>query len=419
MEGSRLPCIVTAMRIVKVLEQGYSDVDFATWQDLQKSEDFRRLVDRGFLSVSFGSGRNVRFHGKCYVGRIICGDIIVELQEKIQGALRCLLEYASHNVFKVERISGPSSDLGSLASLLVRQYLTAVKAYVSRGRQFEYAVRSKVGSLAGGRLDVARTAWLRARGLGHIVAFEKTVITHDTLLNRIVFAALCEVGRLVQLINVDQADLAEARSLMMLFEDCRHADVAFGSRTNLVRLAHSLLNNRLDAAYKDLIGLASVIIGHISFEHSPEVRAAMPRAWFLNLQSLFEDAVRNVFAGEIVMPWHILGGVNLSRPVFPAENGLLHAHPDILILQGRNVVAVGDVKYKNWSGSFLASDMYQLLVHAAAFDCDRSFLVYPADRFDWRYLGRSVTGSEVWLFAVDVRDLRHGVKMIIHSLGLV
>ena len=80
--------------------------------------------------------------------------------------------------------------------------------------------------------------------------------------------------------------------------------------------------------------------------------------------------------------------------------------------------AVGDVKYKTWDGSAAAGDVYQLLVHAAAFNCARAFLLYPSDHFAARRLGRAATGADVHLFAVDVRRMQDGIKMVATELGL-
>jgi hypothetical protein len=82
-------------------------------------------------------------------------------------------------------------------------------------------------------------------------------------------------------------------------------------------------------------------------------------------------------------------------------------------------VFVGDVKYKQWAGVPGASDVYQLLVHAAAFDSGKAFLVFPFEEFDARSLGDAVTGASVTTYGVDVRELDDHVEHILNDLGAV
>src|SRR5690606_21543821 len=77
-----------------------------------------------------------------------------------------------------------------------------------------------------------------------------------------------------------------------------------------------------------------------------------------------------------------------------------------------------DVKYKTWTGAAAAADMYQLLVHCSAFDCNHAFLVYPADHFAVRNLGLAATGAAVHLFALDLRDLSNSIRQMVSVLGM-
>ena len=79
---------------------------------------------------------------------------------------------------------------------------------------------------------------------------------------------------------------------------------------------------------------------------------------------------------------------------------------------------MGDVKYKGWSGAAVASDLYQLLIHTAAFSGTQSFLVFPNDEYRAMRLGKAVTGSDTWLFALDLRNLTKSVSLMAHDLGI-
>jgi 5-methylcytosine-specific restriction endonuclease McrBC regulatory subunit McrC len=88
------------------------------------------------------------------------------------------------------------------------------------------------------------------------------------------------------------------------------------------------------------------------------------------------------------------------------------------------ILAVGDVKYKDigreqWARKIKRADLYQLLLHGAAYTAPVCFLVYPHDRFLEHELGRSVTGSRTWAFAIDVKDLSGGLRKAAETMGLI
>lgn len=249
--------------------------------------------------------------------------------------------------------------------------------------------------------------------------FERNVVAHNTPFNRIALAALREVDRLSRLVQVDQDTLAHARALAILFSDCRDTSVLFGARTELVRIAQRLEATSKDDARRDLLALAMLLLAHESFEHSAATGSSSPRAWFLNLETLFEAAVRNtmgVVAGSGV---RISAGRDAPMPVFPATpTKEYRANPDLVIRAASSTVAVGDVKYKAIDEGPSASDVYQLLVHATAFGADEAFLVYPSDTFSCVDLGTSAAGPRVRVFTVDARELGDHLQQVLLTLGV-
>ena len=416
MARSALQASVDRRRVFAVPERGHVDVPLPVWERLESSDEFRRLLTRGVLAATLLPRRGVRLHGSCYVGRAQCGEVVLELREKIAGALVSLLGHATHDAFKMERAEAPASDLGDLTALLVCQFLAAVTSYASRGRNFRYSVERRTGSLVGGRLDITRSVQLRARGLGHLLVFDKNTVSHNTPVNRIVLAALREVEHLARLVRITPDDVVRARGLTILFADCRDAEILFGRRTSFMDQAQSLLHTVLPAPVRDMIALASVILAHESFEHSAQAVASVPRTWFLNLEALFETAVRNVLA-HVMHPSHrVTLGSEHGRRVFARVTGNYAAYPDLVVSRARAVEAIGDVKYKIWDGSAAAGDVYQLLIHAAAFKCRHAFLVFPSDRFEVRRLGKATTDCDVMFFAVDVRNLSGDVDSLVTEL---
>jgi len=417
-EGPWIRGVLSTSDVVRVPERGDAEVTRDIRQRLERDANFHRLLERGIVAMDVRPGGGARLRASCFVGRAVCGDVLLELHEKVEGALAALLQHAAHDAFRVEPVSSPVSELGPLMTLLIRQFTSAVAAYASERREFVYVRERRFGSLAGGRLDITRTIRLRARGLRHLLAFEKAGIAHNTPVNKSILAALREVDRLSCLIDIPHADVARARGLAMLFTDCRDTEVVFGRREILAHRVQMLLTTRLASPIKDILALSGVLLSHESFEHAAGQEPSVPRSWFLNLETLFETAVRAVLSTICRPACRVFKAGGDAPRIFEHELSQFKAYPDVVIAAGRVVRAVGDVKYKAWSGTAEQADLYQLLVHAAAFHGERSFLVFPHHDYGVRPLGPSATGTPTWLFAVDIKSLQRDLARALDDMGV-
>lgn len=418
MAGSSIRGAVAFTATVRVPERGRVDVPTNVWRRLAGSQAFWRLVDQGVVTVSSPSQSGITLGGGCYVGQAVCGDVLLELHEKIPGALAALLRFASHDAFSVLATPAPGSEMGDLVVLLIKQFLATVGAYTARGRQSIYARERKVGSLVGGRMRVVDTVRLRARGLGHLIAFDREKLSYDTRLNQVVDGALREIERIASSVAVPPLDRARARAFAMLFSDATTGREQHRERPRLLTAAEECAAQERTDQMRDLAALAGIILAHQSFEHGTEVRSHSPRAWFLNLEHLFESACRTVLRGLCKGRFSVDRRQGRAPRIFEREEREFRAHPD-LIIRADEAHAVGDVKYKEWTGTATASDLYQLLVHASAFETDCCFLVFPSDGYSSRSLGSAVTGSLTWLFAVDIKALDRDLATALDVMGLV
>jgi len=407
--------------VIRVPERGRGEVTQAAWRHLASSQAFWGLVEKGVLSVEHLGANRARLVGKCYVGRaLVENNIVIEVHEKREGALAALLAHAMRTSFRVEKLKAPASEMGPLIGLLAMQFVEALRRYISSGREFVYQREKRVGSLVGGKLDVTGTIRLHARGLRHLVQFEKNVITQNTPFNRVALAALREVDSLSRIVSVEQSVLAHARALAVLFSDCRDTSVLFGARDELVRLAQRLEAESRDESRRDLIALAMLLLTHESFEHSAATGSVSPRAWFLNLETLFEAAVRNTLNVVSAPGVCVSSGRDGPMPVFPTTaNKNYRANPDIVVRGGSASVAVGDVKYKAMDKGPAASDIYQLLVHANAFEASEAFLIYPGDNFSCVDIGTSTANIRVRVFTIDSRNLADHIGQLFTTLGVL
>ena len=120
-----------------------------------------------------------------------------------------------------------------------------------------------------------------------------------------------------------------------------------------------------------------------------------------------ETAIRNVLAASLRAPRRMTRRGEYGKRLFWRVRVECTAYPDLVISQvGGGVDTVGDVTYKKWDESAAGGNVYQLLVHAAAF------------KYEVRRLGDAATDCDVTFFAVDVRNLHRDVDRLIADLEL-
>lgn len=406
--------------LIRVPERGHVDIGAQEWRALSGDPGFWQLVDKKMLEVRHRTRGRVRLLGTRWVGSALLGGMHVELAEKVPGALASLLEFATEGAFRLARTPSSATELGNMARLLARQFLDATRIYASEGLEFHYASRDNIGSLGGGRINIGKTLDLRAQGLRHLIAFEQDYVTYDTPKNRVVLRALREIETIARLIGLPARDVARARSLALLFGDARATEVLFGAREAFARQAEQLTAEPEHVKDRDLLALASVMLSHESFEPRRPTARKAPRAWFLNLEDLFEKATRRTLARLCPAGMAVSKGRDRKPPikVFTLVEDMYRANPDLVIESAASMVAVGDVKYKLWTGTAGHDDIYQLLVHAAAFRAPAAFLIFPGEGFSAQDLGVSATGCRTWVFTVDPRSLALGASEALLAMGL-
>lgn len=414
---SALPSVWETIRLP---ERGSVDVSAHVWQKLAKSSSFWALVERKVVQARQVTSGKARLLGGCYVGRFqVDEDLVLEVHEKVAGSLSALLDFAYGSDFRIERLRSPSTDLGDLVALLVSHFVDATRQYASRGRQFGYVTKPMRGSLIGGRLNVTRTLQLHARGLRHLAAFEKNAITFDLPVNRVLLTALREVDRMQAMIPIPSDIIVKARGMAMIFDDCRGPEVMFGKKADMVDQANRLCITTKDPNISDLMALAAIILSNESFEQGVPQPGTAPRAWFLNLETLFEKAVRKAMSRALQGVATVTAGKSKPVHIF-TECQNFRANPDLVVkLINTGHVIVGDVKYKQWSGSPKAPDLYQLLIHASAFNARRAFLVYPGESFGTVEFGIASTGAATTAYTLDIQNITHQIGVLLENLIMI
>lgn len=406
------------LAVVETRERGHADVPQGMWRKLAGSPEFWALVEAGIVAVSQPSRATMRLSGTQYVGIARIGDVTLQVREKVPGALRCLIGFATNGAFEVVKADAPETEFGELTSLLIHQFLVGLRRYVSKGREFRWGTQRSASPFVRGRLDMVATIKLRAKGLGHLVAFDRNVQDFRTPTNLVLMSAVRQIEILNGMISVEPADLAAARSMALFFADCRTTDVLFGRRASWADRAQQLARSADSAAMRDLLSLAAVLLARQGFEDADAGDGILPRSWFLNLEELFETAVRRLMSDLVEAGTTVANGKALSQPIFPMNPGKHHAEPDLVVRRASGEVIIGDVKHKEWKGDASPGELYQLLVHAEAYGAARCFLVFPGEEFAFLSLGVTAAGVEVFICMVDVRKLDVDVLQLLGRLGL-
>lgn len=267
-----------------------------------------------------------------------------------------------------------------------------------------------------GRLNVVRTARMRARGILHRAAFDRTVLMADLPINQCIYAALGEIERLARVAGVSRHDVASARALRLGLSECLDSVLGM-NRTDLANLAARLSQERhAKAEVTDVISLAAAVLAAAGFGGMGEWSRSLDRSWFINLETFFEDAIRSTVA-RILEDVAIVTRPQNRPPLFDRETGRYRANPDLVVRRKDGTVyAIGDAKYKDFTDWPSTSDVFEIIAHASAYGASAAWMFYPDENgFSHRSFGEAATGCTLWAFGIDFEDfegsVRRGIEM--------
>jgi 5-methylcytosine-specific restriction endonuclease McrBC regulatory subunit McrC len=352
--------------------------------------------------------------GNC-VGSAFVAGMHLRVVEKVPGALQKLLEIISPNAVKLANAETPIAFGVSPQLTLIQIFLQATRQYLSNGKAIRYLQAKEAGAFISGRLDIPATAQLRARGIRHKVAYQRSLVSDDMPLNRAVFQAL---GVLLQPGHAS-SDLnpfrAAIRTLRGQFSDAS-TDMLGESSDLVTRVAALADDTTLPPSHRELATLAVIILEN-GARTSENHDALAPRSWFINLENIYERALRMTLANESDGGIFVSGPVQ-RPPIFRSLPGRYRANPDIVVSSAMETSII-DAKYKNVSGWPSSADIHELLSHAAAYRAKKAALVYPAEAsFSVRPLSTSATGCDVWLFQIPLLSFKAGGRSILASMDI-
>ena len=404
--------------IVSVPERGSSLLTQDQWAALSSDHRFWTLVNDNIVQVEASRAGKWRLKGTCYVGRAAVGGLILHVDEKFPGALEALFSIGGLTSPRLERVPSPVTPTTSSTAILVSAFLDSVKTYLSGSKQSQYIKVPDVGGIVRGRLDITRTAHLRARGILHQAAFDRTFLSADVPLNRCVYAALREIERLAQIAEIPPSYVARARASRLGLSECLQS-VLNVQRVEFAELAARESEDPFASPEaRDVASLAGAVLDAAGFGGAEAFKRKVERAWFVNLENFFEAAIRRVVQDTLAGKYLVSGPRN--RPsLFDQTKGRYRANPDIIITQGSETVAICDAKYKDYSNWPSVSDVHEIIAHTAAYGAFKAILFYPDDAgVGVRFFGRSATGCELWAIGLSLKNIAEGIRDGLASAGI-
>lgn len=133
---------------------------------------------------------------------------------------------------------------------------------------------------------------------------------------------------------------------------------------------------RLNRHYQPALSLASPLLQSASLDLG--VGATRGSALLIDMNTAFERFVRRALREAL----RVDEGRFPDRPpgAWLDEAGVVPLKPDLCLLEDRQVVCVGDAKYKRLpAGAYRNTDLYQLLAYTVALDLPSGTLIYAAD----------------------------------------
>jgi hypothetical protein len=393
-------------------------------------QEFWQLADAGYVSGRrAGSGR-FEIAAHAHVGRARIGKVELTIGEKVPGTLSALIGAATGSELRIERAESPVSEFDLVSRHLMAEFVDASGHYIARRRRPRNRYRKATGPTLGGSLDMAATMRLHANGRLGLFAYERCEVVRDEPLDRLVLAGLDELDRSGRVLALDPAVVHDARWLAGALEEVRNPHFLHMQCEEFLQLGEDIAADpAVMSEDADLARLATVALLHHGFgPEGPVTGERVPRAWFLNLETLFERAVRDTLR-EMLSPRAVDRGEAFPRRMFNGGVDTSRTHPDLVVHDANTVEAVGDVKYKSPSSPgaggesgearYNRGDLYQLLVHTSSLECGRAFLVYASEEtYACRYLGRAATGCRTWAGQVRPTHLREDLGRLLDEVGV-
>lgn len=398
--------------MIKLVEWESHALTRTQFEQLQQQPSFTRLLQSGVVSLGTSRHGGFKLTASHYVGSArLENGIEIDIAEKAPGTIAGLFEQLSNARFKLPKVATNATSNGIIFLHIARQFLDLTEQYLGRGRVREYQRASHVTSSPKGRLDIRGTMRIKSRAQAGRVSVCPWVLTPDVYINQVLAYCLAELENLVLHRGEMSSLLNRSRRLFLAFQDVEFRNLRWQRPESRAEGLQRLLaqvnvaeRQMLECAYPLYVG-GGLFGDEKGLHQTPSL--------FLDLEYLFERACVDAFSRRKDGPKI----EKLSKTTLFKEGGET-VHPDITLATEGQIVAIGDVKYKNmqFGTGLVAADLYQLLAHAEAVNVKKAFLVYPGTSQVTRRLGTSMRGTEVFATTVRPRQLDDDLQSLLNAM---
>lgn len=391
-----------------------------TGGDFRKlSVSFRaqELIRRGAFSLVQTSAVPFGIRGSSLVGQAVLEDgSRLIIREKSKGALQSLLRWALPEDIALAEVPSFVDPSSPILGVFADRFMSHMGYYLRHGRLKEYRSQLHRSASPRGRIDLRGVIRSSAGGRPTLVPHWRQELSADLLENRLLALGLKAAEKFLSSLDHPGESLSLARTYVPLFRD---VGIPTGMAVNYRSLSQAFVkalqkHDPEDDLFKALC-YARALCLHLGAWPDSGTRDQVPESFFLNLETLFEEAARQAMcmaAGTDA----VCKGQELGRPLFNSLPKHYIADPDFVILCAGQPVLTGDCKYKDLDGLPQHSDVYQLVSHSLTIGCAYGLLVYPGERPTIRRLAESRSGVSVFVAEVRIGYLERDVAALLERL---
>ena len=159
--------------------------------------------------------------------------------------------------------------------------------------------------------------------------------------------------------------------------------------------------DRLNEHYRDVVGLARLILGHGAFESGRGgVRAS---GFLMDMNVVFQEFLTQALRDVLGASPETLRSDRELQDVTLDHEGRVSLRPDLTWWDGPDCLFVGDAKYKNLTGARVPNaDLYQMLSYATALGLPGGLLVYAQGEADTASYTVRQCGTRLEVAAMDL-----------------
>lgn len=399
--------------VTVVTERSTLSVPRLIYQQLSGSERLSQLMQAGVLGLLRSKEVPYGLRASCYVGHAVLEDgVRLEVREKSAGALAALLRWSLPADLRSAPVPSQVGVAIPILEVFARRFLALLGYYVRHGRVKAYLPYVRKSGSPRGKIHVPETLRLLRRGQRGQIACRQQVLSADVLINRLLRLGLETIEQLFASDQQAQDALAEARMYAPLFQDAQTWELQRrGDGFRADSFTQALENTRMTDDLYGALAYARALVLHLGIWPQSESDPTVPHSFFLNLETLFEEAVRQVSA-EILASNIVSKGARVNRPLFAQMPGRYVADPDVVVQAQAAAVLVADCKYKQLGGFPDHSDVYQLFSHCSALQSNLGVLIYPGEDYGRVPLGETGSGISMYSASVRIANLRDDLNRL-------